>query len=173
MKKILNSLLIIGLLILLPGCGVINICNFIMPDDLEFLETVKSLDTPKKISDYMIENFVHKAHYFIGLNPYQLYLTKKGDCNDFSLFGKFIANYHDYQVYEINIIGNSLMTHYICVYEEELSRGKYSLTTNQYYYSRYKTFRETVIRGASTVDMNWKKYIVYDYDNNIIEKGEK
>ena len=41
-----------------------------MPDDLEFLEVVESLDTPEKICGYMKENFTYKLHPFYAPDPY-------------------------------------------------------------------------------------------------------
>ena len=47
--------MIISLLILLSGCGLFNLfdlTDWVMPDDLEFLEVVESLNTPKKICKF-------------------------------------------------------------------------------------------------------------------------
>lgn len=47
MKKILVLMLITTLL--LSGCGTFNLNEFVMPDDVEFLATIESLNTPEKI----------------------------------------------------------------------------------------------------------------------------
>jgi len=88
MKKII---LLILILILLTGCGIFNLNGWICPDDGEFLAVIEELDTPQKIGDYMLENFTYEAHNFYAPDPYTLWKTKKGDCNDFSTFGVFIA----------------------------------------------------------------------------------
>ena len=172
MKKILNNILIISLLILFCGCDSYNLDGFILPDDPEFLEVIRSLDTPKKISDYMGDNFTYKVNH-TPASPYKIWEIGEGDCNDFVCFAKYVGNYNGIVVYEIIINDGSIFSHSICVYEEYSPYGIYSFTSVQDYYSGYKTFRETVIRGTSTVNMNWKNYKVYNYDGEIIEKGVK
>lgn len=34
----------------------------LLPDDPEFIATIEELDTPKKIGDYMVENFTYELH---------------------------------------------------------------------------------------------------------------
>ena len=53
MKKIIILILLTIFLSVLSGCGFYNLSNFTLPDDLEFLEVVKELDSPQKIGDYM------------------------------------------------------------------------------------------------------------------------
>lgn len=159
-------------MILFCGCDFYGLDGFVLPDDPEFLEVIQSLDTPKKIGDYMAANFNYKMNYFPA-SPYETWKNKYGDCNDFSCFGKYAGNYNGIIVYEIIIEDGSIFTHYICVYEEDLSYDIYSFTSNQNYYPSYKTFRETVIQGAFTVNMDWEYYKVYDYEGNLIEEGEK
>ena len=115
MKKLL--ILLILSIFLLSGCNVIyNLSNFVLPDNAEFLALVQELDTPQKIGDYMLKNFTYQLHTYYAPNPYQLWLTKNGDCNDFATFGMFIANYHGYETYLIKIFDKTLIKHYISVY---------------------------------------------------------
>jgi len=167
MKKLLIFLMIS--LVFLSGCGIFNLNGWIMPDDLEFLAVMESLDTPKKIGNYMQENFIYEYHPFYAPDPYVLWQTQKGDCNDFSTFGTFIANYHGYKTYQIRILQNDGERHYLGVYEE----GLYSFTDCQYYFPGYKTFRDIVIMDYSNRFADWIWYKVYDYDMNLIEKGIK
>ena len=60
----------------LSGCGVFNLSNFVMTDDLEFLALVEELVTPKKIVDYMSDNFTFEQHNYYALNPYILWKIK-------------------------------------------------------------------------------------------------
>lgn len=167
MKRIL---LFIIILILLSGCGIFNLNYFVMPDDLEFLLVIDGLNTPKKISDYMQENFTYEKHYFKTLSPYELFLYKKGDCDNFSTFGIFAANYHDYETYQIEIeLKNTLCTHWVGVYVE----GNYSFTDNQYYYPNFDTSREIVEESSKHINYEWVSYKMYNYDMNIIERGNK
>lgn len=167
MKKLLVLLIILTLF--LSGCGLCNLNNFILPDDTEFIALIEELDTPEKIGDYMLKNFTYQLHTLYVPNPYQLWLTKNGDCNDFATFGMFIANYHFYETYLIKIFDETSLRHYISVY---LENNCFSITDNQYYYFGFKTFKEIVNFDSKYMIPNrkWLKYIVYDYDMNVIEK---
>ena len=167
MKRILSKI-IIGIIILsfLTGCGIFNLGNFTIPDDLEFIAVIESLDTPQAISDYMMDNFTYELHGWYAPSPYILWQTKKGDCNDFSTFGTFIANYHGYETYQIRIEGIGYV-HYLGVYVEDM----YSFTDNRKYYYGFETFREMVDKSSKRIGKAWKSYKVYDYDRNIVEKG--
>lgn len=168
MKRII-LLLILILISLVPGCGIYSLSNFIIPDDAEFLALVIELDTPEKIANYMLENFTYEAHKIYAPDPYILWKTKKGDCNDFCAFGMFVANYHDYETYRIEIFfANTIIKHYIAVYNESIW---YSITNNQYYNFGFNNFGEIVDYFFSISSKIWTKYIVYDYDMNIVEKG--
>ena len=160
----MKIILIILVLILLSGCGLCNLNYFIMPDDLEFLAIVENLNTPKKISNYMIENFTYKRHALYAPNPYVLWQIKEGDCNDMSTFAVFIANYHNYETWQMQIyFKNSLFAHYIGVYKEY---GKLTYTENMYYYPIYvDTFKEVVEHRFLS---EYRNYKVYDYDGNLI-----
>ena len=168
MKKILSSLVIV--ILLLSGCGFYNISKFVAPDDLAFTILIMELDTPKKISDYMIENFKYVKGNYITKNPYKLYLEKEGDCKDFLCFGSYMAHANGYEVYKIIIQWRSLFNlHVICIYKEDI----YSFTDNQYYYYGFNNFREMVEKSKYINRLEWESYKVYDYNGNLIEKGEK
>lgn len=165
MKKIILSIII---LIFLTGCGLYNLNYFTMPDDADFLALVKELDTPEKIGNYMAENFTYEFHDLYALDPYILWKLKKGDCNDFVIFGTFIANYHGYITYQLGIFYKNLK-HRIAIYEEN---SYYSITDNQYYYPDFNTFKEIVeFDNILRDNNNWTKYIIYDYNNKVIEIG--
>lgn len=161
MKKLL--ILLILFIFLLSGC--------IYNPTVEFSNLVEELDTPYKICQYMQDNFEIELHD-ITLTPYELYLIQKGDCDDFSTFAVFIANYHDYKTYQIKIYYKDVKNscHQIAVYKE----NKYSFSDNQLYFSAtYNTFLEIVEYDCALriYPYNiWRKYIVYDYNMNIIER---
>lgn len=163
MKKIILSIVI---LIFLTGCGLYNLGNFVLPDDSEFLALIEELDTPKKIGNYMVENFIYEFHDLYALDPYTLWKVKKGDCNEFVTFGTYIANYHGYTTYQLGIFYKNLK-HRIAIYKE----NNYSIINNQYYHSDFNTFEEIVGFDSDSRDKIWSKYIVYDYWNDIIETG--
>ena len=167
MKKLI--LLIVILTLSLSGC-IFDLDNWVTPDDAEFLALVQELDTPEKIGDYMTENFTYKIHDFYTLDPYELWQIKKGDCDDFSAFGVFIADYHGYEIYQIKIYDNTLFTHYVAVYNENIW---YSITDCQDYYFGFDDFREIVDYVCDIRLKTWTKYIVYDYWNDIVEQATK
>ena len=167
MKKVI----LIGIiLVLLTGCsGLYNIGNFVLPDDLEFLNLIEELDTPEKICQYMSDNFEIENN-IISLTPYQLYLTKIGDCNDLSTFAIFIAHYHEYEVYQLLLFYPAPVYlkdqwHAIAIYKE----GNYYTISevNIYkYWIKFKDFKDILnyFNGLT-------KYKIYDYDMNILETG--
>ena len=164
MKRIL---LITMVCLLLSGCGIYNLDNFVTPNDTEFMAVVESLDTPEKIGDYMMENFIYKAYDFTALSPYELFIYKKGDCDIFAKFGVFIADYHGYGTFTIQIFDGGFYSHYVAVYNEDIW---YSITDGRYYSFGYDDFKEIVNVACQRRNKEWTKYIVYDYWNNIIEE---
>ncbi len=157
-------LLILILIFLTAGCGI-------TPDDYgEFIACIKELDTPQKIGNYMLENFEYKIHDFYTLDPYKLWQVREGDCDDFSAFGVFVADYHGYETWQIHIFDGSFYSHYVAVYDEDIW---YSITNNRYYYFGFNDFREIVEYVCYIADRDWTKYIVYDYWDDIVEEGYK
>ena len=170
MRKFILLFIILILTISLSGCGIFDLDNWITPDDAEFLACIKKLDTPQKIGDYMLNNFTYEIHDFYAPDPYTLWQIKKGDCNDFSTFGVFIADYHGYETYQIEIFDNTLFQHYVAVYNENIW---YSITDCRDYYFGFDNFREIVDYVCDIRLKNWTKYIVYDYWNDIVEQATK
>lgn len=161
--KILLIIFVIST-ISLSGCGT-------TPDDnSEFIACIEGLDTPQEIGNYMLENFEYEIHDFYTLSPYELWQIKKGDCDDFSAFGVFAADYHDYETWQIEIYDNTWYKHYVAVYNEGIW---YSITDNRSYYFGFDDFREIVDYVCYIRFKIWTKYIVYDYWNDIIEQVTK
>jgi hypothetical protein len=178
MKKVILLLIII---IFLTGCGNYFLDNFIIPDDKEFLTLIKELDTPEKIDNYMEENFEFELHLLYTPDPYILWKTKKGDCNDFSTFGVFIANYHGYKTYQIEIfLSGTVLKHWIAIYSEnngftiidtqDYISGYPKIIDNQLCFPNFNSFEQIVKYDSLRKNTIWLKYIVYDYDMNIIEE---
>jgi len=168
MKKVILSIVI---LIFLAGCnGLYNISNFILPNDPEFLILIEELDTPKKTCQYMQDNFEYENNS-IALSPYQLFLIKKGDCDDFKNWAIYFPNCHGYETYQILIEFPSYEYeddgyHMIGVFKEG---DYYNISENMLYIECFcKCFEEIMnfhlYRG-------WISYIVYDYKMSFIEQG--
>ena len=150
----------------MAGCGIFNLGNFIIPDDLEFIAVIESLDTPQAISNYMIDNFTYEKHGWYAPDPYTLWKIEKGDCNDFACFGTFVANYHGYETYQIEINYGTIYIHYLGVYVEDM----YSFTDNRKYHYGFNTFKD-IVNESGKSRLQWKSYKVYDYFRTIIERG--
>ena len=163
----MKTLLVLSVIltILLTGCSVFNLSDFVLPNDIEFLQLVESLKTPKEICQYMLDNFEYRFYPFKLLSPYELFLYKKGDCNDFASFATFIANYHGYETYQIKIFfSDTLVRHRLAIYIEN---DKYTFSSNQGYYPWLCDSFTDVINCYTN---DYKSYEVYDYNNNLIEK---
>jgi hypothetical protein len=166
MKKIIVFLIIA---LLTSGCGLINPSNLVLPDDSEFVKVVEELDTPQKICDYMSDNFEYEEHPYYNLIPYDLYLIKKGDCYDLSIFASFIANYHNYETYQMFLYfktEKTILCHAIVVYKED---NKYNYSNPILYISMQVDNFKDIIPNIIFYQSELIKYIVYDYDMNIIE----
>jgi len=169
MKKLfIISFIIIMLLIV--GCARFIPGDYVVPNDNGFIAVIDSLYTPYDIGNYMEENFTYEAHDFIIQTPYELYLSKKGDCDDFSAFGIWVSNYHGYETWQIEVFDNTFYQHYIAVYNEDIWL---SITDNQYYYFGFDDFEEAVDYVCFIRNKIWTKYIVYDYWNDIVEEVYK
>lgn len=166
MKK---YVVIIILCLFLSGCTIYNLNNFILPDDKGFIDTINKLDTPYKISLYMQENFIYQTHIVYAPCPYTLWKTKKGDCNDFSSFATFVADYHGYKTYQMDIFNHNI-SHYLGIYQ---TGNCYQITSNMdIFWECFKTFEEIANYYNNYDDKyDYTKYKVYDINQNIIEAG--
>lgn len=166
MKKTILAILI---LILLTGCsGLYGLNSFVLPDDGEFLALVEELDEPRKIGRYMLDNFTYVPHGLYTPGPYILWQIQEGDCNDFATFGVFIANYHGYETYQIIIYyKDTVYKHALAIYKEN---NLYNFSDNQYYILIGAIdFKEIVEYDKYLTGKDWSKYIVYDFDMNIVK----
>ena len=166
MKKVI---LMIILLAFLTGCGIFNLSGFILPDDIDFINTINELDTPKKICSYIEENFDYKENIFYNPDPYTLWLIHEGDCNDFCTFAIFVANYHNYETYQIFIyFKGTFIKHVLGVFLED---GKYNyLDIKAYCPLCASSFDDIVSHYFIDHELELKRYKIYDYNTNIVEK---
>jgi len=174
MKKLgLNILTVIigAILLTLSGCSVMyNLDSFVMPDDLEFIRVIEGLDTPEKICWYTQENFTYKPHAYYTPSPYQFWQIKEGDCNDYSTFVTFVADYHGYESYQIKFsYKEETFGHMIGVFIED---GKYNYSDVWIYYPiQAGSFRE-IVDFYSGYETRWvvSGYEVYDHKMRSIEE---
>lgn len=118
----------------------------------------------------MKENFIYKETDFYVPSPYQLWLDKIGDCNDFATFSIFVANYHNYITYQIFIYFKDIVKgHSIAVFVEN---GKYTYISNYLYVpANSNNFKDIVLNylNLSFVKLGLSYYKVFDYNMNLIE----
>jgi len=168
MKKIVLISLILFTLLVLSGCGIFTLNGWITPADDDFIACIEELDTPQEIGNYMQGNFTYQYHSIYAPDPYQLWLTKNGDCNDMATFATWVANYHGYKTYQIEIFyRGTYMRHWVGVYDEG-NKG-YSITNNQYYDCWFDNFKDIVDYSSYLVGKTWTKFFVYDYWDDIIK----
>ena len=169
--KTLLVLFVISI-ILSSGCGAFNPNDIILPDDLEFIQTVKILNTPEKISNYMQDNFAYKENFYSDPDPYVLWLSREGDCDDMSTFATTCATYHGIPVYQIHLYFKGIcICHSLAVY---LENDKYTYSSNQNYFPVYvSSFDDIVLDYFKSDGREIIYYNIYDYQNNLIEKVQK
>ncbi|MBE3086321.1 MAG: membrane lipoprotein lipid attachment site-containing protein [Bacteroidetes bacterium] len=157
MKKIILFLIVI---FLLSGC-------YVLPDELGFIDTVKTLNTPEKICNYMQDNFTYKENFYSDPDAYILWLSGEGDCDDMSIFAATCATYHSIPVYQIHLYFKGVcICHSLAVY---LENGKYTYSSNQTYYPLYASnFNDIVLDYFERDRREINFYEIYDYDMNLI-----
>ena len=174
MKKIIMILVLCISLLFTGCCPFYNLSNYVMPDDVEFLTVIEEKNTPVKFCIYMQENYEWEFH-LLNYSPYQMWLanvkTRTGDCNDMSCAIMFAMNYNGYETYQIFVcFKNSIVGHALAVFVEN---NKYTYSSNMYYHPIYvNTFKEIVDDYFTYQTKEFKSYKVYDYNNNLIERGE-
>ena len=177
MKKAILIIFILSIIFLTSCSGIFNLNGWICPDDLEFIVLIEELDTPQKISTYMIDNFIYEKHDFWTPNPYFLWKRGKGDCNDFATFGIFVANYHGYETYSIIISYNNTSTkHMIAVYVEDDGMSFSDNKINSCFLSKhyFDSFKEIVYYDWRYHLANvFSGYVVYDYWDNVVKEWVK
>lgn len=175
MVKFCKISIILMITVLLTGCGIFQLSGWVLPDDNEYIACIETLDTPRKISAYMITNFTYEAHALWTPNPYTLWQTELGDCNDFATFGVFAYHWNGGEVYYIVISYiDDPVGHMIAVYVED---DGMSFSDNQFnsFYLRKTYFNsfDEIVEFDSTYYPNkvLRSYIVYDYWDNMVEVG--
>ena len=149
-----------------------NLNDFVIPDDAEFIATIESITTPKEIVRFMKNNFKWVFASWWCYNPYQMWWanTKTGDCNDMSNFAVWAAHYHGYEVYQVHVYyEGEFVSHFLGVFVEN---GKLNYSSNLKYHPIQATsFKSIAESNCIIFRKKLRKYKVYDYNMNIIERG--
>lgn len=156
----------------MPDYEGLNVEGWIWPIDKKFIACIKELDTPRKIGEYMLENFIYeKPDTFSFPDSYVTWKTKKGNCTSFSEFGAFVADYHGYKVYQIGIsFKGTSMKHLLTAYVED---NGLSFTSNQEYYNNFgkgfNSLNQIVAFNEHFSDSEYQKeYIIRCYQDREI-----
>lgn len=127
----------------------------------------------------MSENFIYEERDDSNIpEPYMIWKTKKGNCNNFSEFGAFVADYHDYKVYQAGIpFEGTSEKHLITIYVED--KGL-SFTHNQNYinnaghyfknFDHILKFMEIFKDSECQLKIDTKKIIVKCYQDRKIKR---
>ena len=156
MKRILSSIILIS--ILLVGCGTYNLNYFVVPDDVEFMNTVAMLDTPLKIAQYMVDNFTYEFHG-AAYTPHRMWQEKVGDCNDYAVFGVFVARFHGYEAEQVYVWYENLGTHVNAVYKIE---DFWVLTDCWVYFEKFLSIEEAIIYDANYFNRTLVKFKILE-----------
>jgi hypothetical protein len=142
-------ILIFVIAIIFYGCALPGKYADYVPNEQEYWNTVKELDTPEKIADYMDMHFEYKMHlYSSAKTPYQFWLDGYGDCKDYAAFGVFCSRYHGYEAYIADVFfKGSFVSHLLAIYKED---NIYSFMDCWIYWRGFKTIDDCI---------NW--YIFY------------
>jgi len=157
MYKVFIALLII---MFLSGCGIYNLDNFTIPNDIQFLECVAGLDTVPLIAQYMEDNFTYKIRPYNTLSPYGMWKIREGDCTDYGAFGVFAARYNGIEAYQVLIYySDGTLNHINAVYKVE---DYWVLTDSWVYHEKFLSINEAIIWHSNYSGRVLKKYKILE-----------
>jgi len=130
----------------------------------ELQETVSSLDTPEKLSQWMLNNIQPISRYEqykeTGINyiapPDETFETRLGNCADQSVFACYVLKYHGYEaeILGIAVESDESKNHTVCVYHSDDSL--YSINKDKMM-GPYKTYEDIAFNHHES----WSKYSIY------------
>jgi len=123
--------LVIGLVLTLTisafalPLGVFNLAGY---NSSTVNSVMASYNTPAKIVSYMASNFSYVTFHASAWSPYNFYVNKWGDCNDFSTYGLYcaykVAGYPKGALKQIYIVHTDGTSHMLAVYATQYSSNK-------------------------------------------------
>lgn len=150
--------------------------------DKEFIAYISRLNTPKKIGTYTQEDFVYSKKCEIkDYSLYKFWKSRRGTCVDFSYFGAFVATYHGYEAYQMEIAYEGISEKYLMtVYAEDggMSFITGSEDSQDYFDNHGKFFNsfEEIKKFLSVIypESEYpkvKEYVIIKYEVKIKEGG--
>jgi hypothetical protein len=130
----------------------------------EFQETVISLDSPEKLSQWMIENIKVESYYeqekesgaSYTSPPDETFETRSGNCRVFAVFACYVLQYHDYEaeILTIKVASDESMNHVVCVYHSD---GSLYVINNGRMEGPYRNYEDI----ASAHHEDWSSYEIH------------
>ena len=158
-SKISLSVLIICLIFVLVGCS-----GVVTPTTASFQETISSLDTPEKLSDWMLKNIEYESHYEIWVETgiiyratlEEIFESKRGCCAEFAIFACAVLEYHGYktEIFTISVASDPSQGHAVCVYQ--YSSLLYIINVGRIE-GPYQTYQDI----AFALNKDWSEYHLY------------
>jgi len=139
-----------------------------------FQETISSLDTPEKLSDWMLKNIEYESHYEIWVEtgimyratPEEIFESKCGCCAEFAIFACAVLEYHGYEaeIFCISVASDSSQGHAVCVYQ---SSNLLNIVNVGRIEGPYQTYQDI----AFALNKDWTEYRIHDSWSTYQEQG--
>ncbi len=133
-----------------------------------------SYDHPSEIVSYMASHFTKVVNHDEPWSPYDFYVNKWGDCNDFSTYGIYCAyktaDMPKTSLYQVYLKYNNGKYHMLALYAlyPTFPEFNFGYSSNKYYYhdSSFYNWVECVKHHdtKTTADVVWAKLYSYDLD---------
>lgn len=164
-SKISLLILVICLIFVLVGCsGVISPITEATETTANFQETISSLDTPEKLSGWMLKNIEFESSYEIWVetgvqyiaSPEEIFESKCGCCAEFAVFACAVLEHHGYEaeILGIYVASDPSQGHAVCVYQS--SNLLYIINVG-WIEGPYQTYQDI----AFALNKDWSHYRLY------------
>jgi len=136
----------------------------------EFQETISSLDSPQKLSQWMIENIKGESYYErekesgtrYTPTPQETFEARSGNCRVFAVFACYILQYHGYEaeILGIKVESDERMNHVVCVYRSDGSLYVMNNGRMEGPYQNYEDIAFAHHEGWSSYEIHysWESY---------------
>jgi len=136
----------------------------------EFQETISALDSPQKLSQWMIENIKGESYYerekesgtLYTPNPQETFEARSGNCRVFAAFACYILQYHGYEaeILGIKVESDESMNHAVCVYRSDGSLYAINSGRMEGPYQNYEDISSAHHEGWSSYEIHysWENY---------------
>ena len=130
-----------------------------------FEEVVGALDTPKKLSQWMVKNITSESWYerekktgvIYNPSPEETFETRSGNCRVFAVFACYILQHHGYEaeILTIKVASDERKNHVVCVYTN--SNGSFYTINNGQLQGPFQTYEDI----AFDHHPDWSKYTIH------------